>query len=214
MPSCCYPDEYGRLFNGTEAARAARRYRRRGLVGSARDLAQALRTRGIEGLTVLEAGGGVGAIQAELLAAGAARAVNVELSPEWEGAAADLFADLGMSGRVERRLGDFVDEAEALSPADVVILHRVVCCYPSWERLLAAGISHARQLLALTFPVDRWPVRTVIGFGNVWMRLRRRSFRAFVHSPEAMMATAAEAGFVPGYDRSGRVWRTVVLERR
>jgi magnesium-protoporphyrin O-methyltransferase len=37
--------------------------------------------RGVEGKTLLEVGGGIGAIEIELLKAGMARAVNVELTP-------------------------------------------------------------------------------------------------------------------------------------
>jgi spermidine synthase len=49
-----------------------------------------LRRRGIEGMAVLEVGGGVGATLIELVRAGAERAVNVELSPAYEPLAAEL----------------------------------------------------------------------------------------------------------------------------
>ena len=53
---------------------------------------------GLEGATVLEIGGGVGEIQIELLKSGAARAVNLELSPAYEAEATELLRDLRPAG--------------------------------------------------------------------------------------------------------------------
>ena len=108
----------------------ARRYRKRGLGGTSRDLVELAGD--VSGATVLEVGGGVGAIELELLAAGADRATNVELSGEYEEEAAKLLAERGLSERVDRRVGDFVDEP--VEPHDVVVMHRVVCCYPDVDR--------------------------------------------------------------------------------
>ena len=55
-----------------------------------------LELRGIEGATVLEIGGGVGEIQIELLKRGAARSVNLELSPAYEEEAKRLLGDMGL----------------------------------------------------------------------------------------------------------------------
>ena len=38
------------------------------------------------------------------------------------------------------------------STADVVVLHRVVCCYPDYERLLGAAADHSRRLLVFSHP--------------------------------------------------------------
>ena len=54
-----------------------------------------LESRGIEGETVLEIGGGVGEIHIELLKRGAKRALNLELSPAYAEEAARRFARRG-----------------------------------------------------------------------------------------------------------------------
>jgi hypothetical protein len=51
------------------------------------------------------------------------------VSENWERAAQALLDERGLSDRVSRVVGDFIDEAEGLPMADVGILHRVVCCY-------------------------------------------------------------------------------------
>jgi predicted RNA methylase len=80
VAGCCQPGSYERLFGAKQAKLDASRYRRRGLGSTSRDLVQLAGD--VSGKTVLEVGGGVGAIELELLAAGADRATNIELSGE------------------------------------------------------------------------------------------------------------------------------------
>jgi magnesium-protoporphyrin O-methyltransferase len=210
---CCYAGEYQKLFGRRRAARGAKAYRRKGLAASARRLVDGLVAGDVTGLSVLEVGGGVGAIQAELLAAGAERATNVDLSPEWEAEAAGLIAEQGLDGRVERRVGDFVTIAHDIPAADVVVLHRVVCCYPDWRGLLGRATSKAMTAVALTFPRDRWPTRLTLGLENLLRRIRGQEFRAFVHPARAMLELVQDAGFEITSDTSDMVWRSVVLHR-
>lgn len=212
MSRCCYADEYGELFPERQARWTARRFRRRGLRGSAKRLADMVAATGIRDATILEVGGGVGEIQASLLSAGAARAVNVELSPHWEASAQALIDDLGLAGRVDRRVGDFVDLAGELPRADVVVLHRVLCCYPDWQAMLGAGLDRAGRVIGFTVPVDRWRTRAVIALGNAVFRLRKRAFRAYVHPLDELVAALRRAGAEVRSDHAGLVWRTVVAE--
>lgn len=177
-------------------------------------MADGLERTGVAGATILEVGGGVGTVQAHLLAAGGARSTNVDLSPNAEPVAAELFATLGMADRIERRVGDFLEVAPDLPVADLVVLHRVICCYPVWEELTRAGVEHARRAIGVTIPVDRPWTRAVIGLGNRLLALRGLDFRAFVHPPDAVVETIEDAGFELVLDRVGAIWRTVVLQRR
>src|SRR3954463_12468063 len=61
-----------------------KRYLKGGLKKTSRRRGAFLEQRGLEGFTVLEVGGGVGEIQIELLERGAARTVNLELSPGYD----------------------------------------------------------------------------------------------------------------------------------
>lgn len=210
---CCYAGEYRTKFSGKSAARVAKAYQRKGLAPSARRLVDGLVRSGVEGASILEVGGGVGTIQAELLGAGAGRATNVDLSPEWETEAKALIAERGLDGRVIRKVGDFVAIAEQVEDADVVVLHRVVCCYPDWRGLLGVATGKARTALAVTFPRDRWLTRVFIGIENFMRRLRRQEFRAFVHPARAMLDLVREAGFDVTSDTSDVAWRSVVLHR-
>ncbi len=191
----------------------AKRYRRRGLDRSAQRMVEFLKQRGIEGATVLEVGGGVGEIQLELLKRGAARAVNLELSPGYEAEAAELLRAAGLAGRAERRLHDIAVDPDGVEPADVVVMHRVVCCYPDYQRLLAAAAGHARRLLVFSYPPYHPVSRALLASQNLVFRLLGRQFRAFAHPPAKMLAVLQDGGLRPTLAHRGLVWQVAGLER-
>jgi magnesium-protoporphyrin O-methyltransferase len=211
--SCCDPRGCDRFFGGRFARRAAERYRRRGLDRTAEQIVAFLAGRGIEGATVLELGGGVGQIQIELLRRGAARTVNLELSPAYDEEAARLLREAGLEGRAERRLHDIAVDPGAVEPADVVVLNRVVCCYPDYERLLGAAADHARRLVVFSHPPRNAISRAAVAAQNAFFRLRGDEFRTFAHPPEAMLAALARRGFRRTYGAQTLVWRVEGLER-
>ncbi len=191
----------------------ARRFRKRGLTRIEQRLIGFLTQSGIEDVTVLEIGGGVGEIQIELLRRGAASATNLEISTSYEDEARLLLEQSGMTERVSRRLVDIATAPDEVESADVVVLHRVVCCYPDYERLLAAAGSHARRLLVFSHPPRNPVTRLALWWDNASRRLRRNDFRAFVHPPGAMLDVLTAQGLTPRYRHHGLVWDVVGLER-
>jgi magnesium-protoporphyrin O-methyltransferase len=210
---CCSYAGYEDVFAEKLARKDARRYRTRGLKGSARRILEAARARGVDGAEVLEIGGGVGAIQLELLAAGAARATNTELSPSYEREAAALAAERGVADRTSRVLGDLVEEPELAGAADLVVLERVVCCYPDADALVRAAASRARRLLVLSYPRPGTPARAFAAAANLVLRLRRDSFRVYVHPAATIRAAAAGEGLAPVGEETGLVWRVAAFTR-
>jgi len=200
------------MFSAGQARRDARRFRRRGLDETARRLVDGISDRGIDDATVLEVGGGVGGIQIELLRSGAAGATCVELSHGYEEEAQGLLAEAGFEGRVDRRVGDFVDEAPGLEAADVVVLHRVVCCYPDEEALVGAAADRTRRLLAMSFPRDRLWIRAAIRCANVVFRLIW-GFEMYVRPVATVVAPAEARGLSLVREHQGAFWRFIVLER-
>ena len=148
---------------------------------------------GLEGASVLEIGGGVGEIEIELLQA-ARPAQNLELSPAYEQQARTLAAKEGVQGRLDWRLHDLAQDPGGVAPADLVVLHRVVCCYPDYERLLGAAADHARRALVFSYPPRNPLSRAFYGLFNLVMRLTRSGFRGFAHPEGAMLAVLEDLG--------------------
>jgi hypothetical protein len=210
VAGCCQPGGYERIFGAKQARLAADRYRKRGLGGTSRSLVELAGD--VSGETVLEVGGGVGAIELDLLAAGAERATNVELSGEYEEEAAKLLAERGLEERVDRRVADFV--TEPVEPHDVVVLHRVVCCYPDVDRLVGLAASRTRRLMVLTYPRDRPWTRAGVRVVNLFLRISGSEFRAFVHPVARMRAAAEREGLaLERRERPGLIWENAAYER-
>jgi len=168
---------------------------------------------GIEGASVLEIGGGIGEIQIELLKLGAARAVNLELSPSYEEEAAKLVGQAGLEGRVERRLQDIATGEDGVAPADVVVLNRVVCCYPDYKRLLRAAADHAQRVVVFSYPRANVISRFAVATQNLVFKLRRSEFRTYIHPPDAMLDVLGDRGLRLTSAHHALVWQTVALER-
>ncbi|HVC77972.1 MAG TPA: hypothetical protein VND96_15770 [Candidatus Micrarchaeaceae archaeon] len=213
MGDCCTPRGYRQIFSERGARAQARDYRRKGLDATSRRIVDLLKERGVEGLTLLEIGGGIGAIQIELLKAGASRAVSVELTPTYEASAAELLREAGLEDRVERRVMDFVDAGAQVAGADIVVMNRVVCCYPDLPRLEGAAAEHALRTLVMSFPKERWWTRAVIWTANAGMALTRRQFRLFLHPVAQIWATAESRGLERSVSRPGMLWEIAAMER-
>ena len=210
MAGCCAPKDYERLFGKRGAARAAQRYRNRGLTGTARELVDLAGD--VRGETVLEVGGGIGSIELELLAGGAERATNVELSGEYEHAAEELLAERGLTGRVERRIGDFVADAAAIESHDVVVMHRVVCCYPDVDALVGAAAARTRRILVLTYPRERILIRLALNVVNLALRVSGTTFRVYVHPIQQIADAAASHGLaLVKRERNSPFWESAAF---
>lgn len=208
---CCEPPGYAGAFDERFSRRLTRRYRRRGLDKTAQRMVAFLTEHGVEGASVLEIGGGVGDLHLQLLRRGAARATNLELVDSYDADAQALAAEAGLAGRVTRRRLDLAATPEAVEPHDIVVLHRVVCCYPDYQRLLGAASARATRLLVFSHPPRNLVSRTAFAAVNVVFRLRRSPFRVFVHDPAALRAAAEQGGLQTAYGRHGMAWHIVGL---
>lgn len=217
MAACCTgptPESYEGVFSDRYARQLARRYRRRGLTPAAQRIVDYVASAGVEGASVLDIGGGIGEIQLELLKLGAARTTNLELSGAYEPEADRLIQEAGFNGRVHRIQGiDLATTPKALPPFDVVVLHRVVCCYPDADRLLSAAATHARRTVVLSHPPYNWFGRLSAKLMNAWLRMFRNQYRAFSHDPDDMVAVLERYGFIPRYRSAAGMWRIVGASR-
>lgn len=213
MTGCCARDGQEEFFGATTAAKDARRYRRKGADPMARSLARRAGERGVEGASVLEIGGGVGQVALELLKAGAASAEVVELLPDYEPFVRELASEAGVAERMSFRTADLVTDPASAVPADLVVLNKVVCCTPDGVMLAGIAASLARRALVLSFPRQVWWARAGLATVNLYLRLRRRRFRVYVH-PQVALEGAVEAhGLARVSERNGPLFRVAAFER-
>ena len=213
MACACCAGEALDVFGEKSGRRALRRYLRKGLDGrDARQMADWAAEGGLAGATVAEVGGGIGQIQAELVRRGAQQGAVVEVVAGYEQPARELADALGIADRSTFLLADLVESPDAVEPADVVVLRRVVCCSPVGPSILAAAAGRTRRTLLASYPRDRLAVRGVVRLQNVALALVRKRFRVFVHPPAALQRAAEEQGLRLAEIARDAVWETARYE--
>jgi len=213
MGVCCVQNrETGRFF-GWFAGRYRKRFARKGLEPSQKQLMKGLTISGISDATLLEIGCGTGYLHQRLLQDGAARAVGVDLSAEMLKQARAQAREQGLAQRTEYREGDFVQLADILAPADIVILDKVICCYPDADALVQRSARMAGRVYAFTVPRDRWVIRFALFAGRVFLALIRCGFRSYVHDSAAIDRWLTNLGFVRAFEESTFAWLTRVYAR-
>lgn len=193
--------------------RAASRYRRRGLDRAAERMVDFLAADDLTGATVLDIGGGVGQLGIELLRRGAASVVTLELSRAYDEEAQRLAQEAGVADRMTRQVVDLAATPERVGPADVVVLHRVVCCYPDHARLLGAAADHCRSRLAFSHPPRNLVSRAFLAGQNAMFAVTGKEFRTFAHPPAQMLAVLVDHGLRPAMTQADRVWHVEGLTR-
>lgn len=163
--------------------------------------------------SLLDIGGGVGAISHELIGAGFAEAVLVDASPAYLQAARAEAARRGHAARFTYHYADFVDLSPTLEAADVVTLDRVVCCYPDMVALVTASAAKARHLYGLVIPRRRAIVRFGNAAYNLFSRLRGSAFRSYVHPPAEVDEVVRDCGLARTYAAETPVWHVLTYAR-
>lgn len=211
---CCTVNGLDKAFDQTQANRDVEEYTTTGLDETAQMLLDFFREKGLSGMTLLEIGCGVGSLLLELLKTGAEKGMGVDASPPYIQAAKGLAEKLQPRPAVEYLVMDFALQPDEVEEADIVLMHRVVCCYPQMVELVVPAAQHALKFLALSYPRDLWWVRLRIALENIFYRMLRREYRAFVHSPAQIQTTIIAQGFQPvRQDLSGE-WHVDIYQRR
>jgi hypothetical protein len=146
-------------FDEAYAAGKLARYRSMGPDPSTRLLIDMISSEEIRGKTLLDIGGGVGAIQHELLRMGVASAQDVEASVAYVDACRREADRQGHADRIAHFSGDFGSLAGEVMPADIVTLDRSVCCWPDPLALVDQSAAASRWLYGVVYPRDAWWVR-------------------------------------------------------
>jgi magnesium-protoporphyrin O-methyltransferase len=211
--NCCRAQSLNTEFGEKTANADLRRYRKNGPSKSTRLLLNALRAEGVAGRTLLDIGGGVGTISHELFGSHLAQSTSVDASGAYIEAARSEAERRGHARQMTFHRGDFVHLSADIRPADIVTLDRVICCYPDMPALVGSSVAHAKHVYGLVYPRDAWWTRLGVRMINLVFRVRRHSFRTFVHPPVAVNALVVAQGFRPTFRQRAGVWEVAVYAR-
>ncbi|MBN4061600.1 MAG: hypothetical protein COC01_07740 [Bacteroidetes bacterium] len=210
-PHCCGVDK---LFNEKSARKQLKRYRKKGPLKPTSVLIEAIKGKGISGCSILDIGGGIGAIQLELLKAGATSAISVDASHGYLKIAKEEAENQNLSDKIEQQFGDFTEVAETIEQHSIVTLDKVICCYPDIDKLLALSLEKCSKYYGLVFPKGGAIAKLFAGFANLFFKITRNSFRTFIHPPEFVHQTITANGFVKVFHHTTFVWHVVLYEKK
>jgi magnesium-protoporphyrin O-methyltransferase len=174
-----------------------------------------LRDEGLAGSSVMDIGCGTGELLVRAMEAGASRGTGADLSSEAIAMASNLAHERGFDERLDLWVGDAA--VEALDRHDIVVLDKVICCYPDADALISRSTAAATRLYAFAVPESRglWGfvarVRWFV-FGTIeWLKGER--LMRFVHDRNAVQEKVAAAGFRPLHTGRQFVWFVAVYGR-
>ncbi|HEX9614734.1 MAG TPA: methyltransferase domain-containing protein, partial [Bacteroidota bacterium] len=173
----------------------AKRFRKKGLEKVQEYLLEGIRRIPLASAEVLDIGCGVGALHTTLLKEGAVHATAVDAAEGMVLKAQEIAEELGVRGKADYVVGDFVEKASEIREADIVTLDKVVCCYEHLEPLITGALGKTRRILALSWPRNLLIVRWTFGVQIFIARLFRAQFHPFWHDWVRMSEMIQTGGF-------------------
>jgi hypothetical protein len=179
------------------------KYKSNGLTASSQVLLDFLSKKGLLGKTVLEIGCGTGFFALETLRSAAIHEAN-EFAKE--------------SSLQDRARFEVANAASTRQPvSDIVVMDKVLCCYPDADALLKKASESSRDLLGFVVPRDEGLMRPAMKIGtaliNLVERVRKTGFRLYLHPLGSIDRLLAENGFQQARKAKSRFWLVFLYNR-
>ena len=189
---CCGADMF---FNEKMAAKEYRKYLKKGPVkATARIIAQ-LSGQEVTGKSLVDVGGGIGALQWWFLQQGGAQTTDIDASSGYLQKAREHAEKNGWQDKARFVMGDCTDRYKEVGDAHFITLDKVVCCYPNFKEILAATCDKAREGVSLSYPMDGFIAQAIRNIGTLFFMLKGNPFRPYIHPVKDIRKIFAEKGF-------------------
>ena len=207
---CCQCQGIESMFDKKAAKRELKRYLKKGPSKTTKMLLDAVNKVGVQGLTFLDIGGGIGAIQHALLKWGSLNGISIEASSAY----IDLIKDeIDLTKKVVFKHGDFTTIASDLDSADIVTLDKVICCYDDMDELVGLSSKLAQKIYAVVYPRDNWWTKLLLPIINFYPKIKGSSFRVFIHPTKQVEDIIIRNGLKRNYYNKRLFWQVVIFTR-
>ena len=210
---CCQCQGIENMFDKKSAKRELKRYLKKGPSKTTSMLLEAIHEKGVQGLDFLDIGGGIGAIQYDLIKAGASSGTSIEASSAYIDAVNYETLQNDLVERVSFKHGDFTTMASDVDSADIVTLDKVICCYDDMSELVGLSSKLARKIYAVIYPRDVWWTKLGFLMVNFYSRIKGSSFRTFIHPTKKVEEIIFGNGLRRNYYATTLVWQVAIFTR-
>ena len=201
------------MFDKKAAKRQLKRYLKKGPSKTTSMLLYAVHKIGVKGLNFLDIGGGIGAIQHDLIKAGALNGTSIEASSAYIDVAKEETSQNVLAERVNFKHGDFTTTASDVDSADIVTLDKVICCYDDMSELVGLSSKLAQKIYAVIYPRDVWWTKLGFLMMNFYTKIKGSSFRTFIHPTKKVEEIILRNGLKQNYYATTLVWQVVIYTR-
>ncbi|KXK14674.1 MAG: Ubiquinone/menaquinone biosynthesis C-methyltransferase UbiE [Chloroflexi bacterium OLB14] len=188
-------------------------YLKKGPAKQTKLILEAIRSLKLKNVSLLDIGGGIGMIYHELMNDVINKAVHVDASSAYLKVAKEESTKRGYAEAIQFIHADFTDVEKDISPADIVTLDRVICCYPYYQNLLKAAAEHAKHAVVLTYPRENWYFKIILRIVNFFQKLRNDPFRVFVHPIQQIENLMKEHGFSRVANKQLFIWEMALYKK-
>lgn len=182
------------LFDKKTANKQYKRYLKKGPSRVTKKIISQL-DRNERGETLIDIGGGIGAIQWWFLGNGGDKCYSVDASTGYSSLAKEHAEKNKLDSNTHFIIGDFTDNATDLPTVDHVTLDKVICCYPDYQAILNKACDKSSKTITLSYPMDGIIADSIRFFGVLVMRLKSNPFKPFVHRAASIRELLSERGF-------------------
>lgn len=207
-------DKIGREFD-EDACDFCDRYKKRGLSPSSKLLLNFIVREGMQGGSVVDLGCGAGGFSLQLLKEGAKEAMGVDLSQNMIDSANELARAEGFEAKTKFVVGNAA--TTELPASDIVIMDKVLCCYPEWQPLLNNAMSASERMIGFIVPRDvgiaKLPFRIGVRVVNFFSK-RGGNIQFFLHPLNMVDRALRESGFTQLEKRTKRFWLIFLYSRK
>jgi len=191
------------------------KYKSKGLTASTGVLLGLLTENGLVGKTVLDIGCGTGFFALETIKQGASSCIGVDLSSAAIHEANEFAKESGLQNRARFEVANAASTQHP--PSDIVVMDKVLCCYPDADSLLNTASSSSNGLLGFVVPRDEGLMRPMMRIGtgliNLVERLRKTGFRLYLHPLRSLDKLLVENGFHRDRKAKSRFWLVFLYKR-
>ena len=188
---CCGADQ---LFDSKTAKKQYKKYLKKGPSKVTKKLIGQLEKNNT-GVSLLDVGGGIGAIQWWFLNQGGKHTFGVDASTGYTALVQEHAAKNNLKEITQFMIGDFTAIADDLPQVDHVTLDKVICCYPDFEAILNLACTKTINTVSLSYPMDGFIADIFRSLGVLFMKLTGNPFKPYVHHVASVRELFVENGF-------------------
>ncbi len=217
MDDCCSPEIINDLdqhFDKERAEDDALEYSENGLNARGEKMLAYLDSQSVGLKSALDIGCGSGGLHHELLLRNLVKEVQaIDASSAFLDAALSNAQEMGIAEKIDYKHADFALHPEEADKADLMLMDRVICCYPELDGLLAPAIQKSKRYAVISYPKDGLFTRLYFAWKSIVKRLQRSPFRLYYHEPKHIRAIVINEGMQLVDESVEDDWQIDVYER-